>query len=238
MNNEIEFFNACRENDLIAVNKILDSVDIDFANNSGSTLLMLASMVGAVTIVELLCNKGAKLNLIDNDGWTALIRASRFDYPDVVNVLCKSGADINMASDRGMSALMLAALNGHIDVVKTLCKNGAIYDLENDRGETAYQIANENDKIQVMYFFNKDIAHQQDESGSTILIKYCEDLNGENILFLHEKGADFYLENIIGESPLSILMAYDDLQGELQALKEKLVLEKIISETEDYPLSL
>ncbi|KAJ8300500.1 hypothetical protein KUTeg_022019 [Tegillarca granosa] len=96
---------------------------------NGITALMFASDNASFTVVELLLQNGAKIDLCDNDGSTSLMLASQNGHSSVVELLLQNGAKIDLCDNDGSTSLMLASQNGHSSVVELLLQNGAKIDL-------------------------------------------------------------------------------------------------------------
>jgi len=77
------------------------------------------------SVVRLLLEHGADMNVQDDDGWTPLHRASFFGALEVVRVLLEHGADVEVKIDSGETALQAAAEGGHDKVVELLRGHGA-----------------------------------------------------------------------------------------------------------------
>lgn len=128
-----------------AVEAMLPSVDIDARDESGRTMLMLASYDGHSTTVRLLCENGADPNLRDVDRRTALMYAASGPNTHAVEILLAHGAHVNLTDgDEGWTALMFAAAEGHADIVTMLIRNGADPGLMDIDGESAAYFARSN----------------------------------------------------------------------------------------------
>ena len=76
---------------------------------------MLAAFNGIVSVMNMLLNAGAEVDLKDEYGRTALIYASTGPFPDAVRLLLENGADPNIVdAEERYSPLMFAAAEGHI----------------------------------------------------------------------------------------------------------------------------
>ncbi len=117
--------------------------------SDNSTALMVAAFQGHLDIVEILANKGAKINAFDKDGISALGFAAFRGHCDILRGLLSSRANINDSSNDGHTPLMMAAYNGKIDAVKLLLMNGASINIRSIRGKTAADYAKEMEHFQV-----------------------------------------------------------------------------------------
>lgn len=160
---------------------------------------------------------------VDSEGETALIKNAGNGRFYNVEQLIKFGADVNIKNNYGWTAIMRAAAKGHVSIVEKLINSGAC-DLS-----SAWAVVNESN-IPMLYLFDKNIINQVDNLGNTTLMKACEEINETNVLFLYEKGADFFVENTQGQSAFDFLMAHNELPEKLLALKEQLLLSKEIDD--------
>lgn len=87
-------------------------------------LLMEAARLGHARVVELLLDRGARIEATDDLGQTSLGEAAEYGHVDVVRLLLDRGADISSGSTHE-SPLGEAALNGHGAVVELLIARGA-----------------------------------------------------------------------------------------------------------------
>ena len=69
------------------------------------------------SVVEVLVQHRADINLIDDDGWNTLMRAAAEGHWDVAELLIRHNADMNVTTKDGSTALMLAADGGHLGAV-------------------------------------------------------------------------------------------------------------------------
>ncbi len=90
------------------------------AFRTNTSLLMLASAMGDLKVVEELLAKGESVNTQNKTGRTALMFAASEGHPEVVKTLSEAGADPNLNDKDGDTAASLAKKNGCYDVVKVL----------------------------------------------------------------------------------------------------------------------
>lgn len=68
--------------------------------SGGFTALMFASRNGHTDTVQMLCDKGANLDIQCNEGWTALHYAGWMDHLQTCIALVSRGADANLKDHR------------------------------------------------------------------------------------------------------------------------------------------
>lgn len=95
-----------------------------------------------VECVQLLLDKGARINTPIINGETALMHATH--SKKIVELLCRYGADINAKSTFGWTALMYASHYGHTESVKLMLQNGADARVVSNDGWTALRLAEAN----------------------------------------------------------------------------------------------
>lgn len=93
------------------------------SKKTGATALLIAAMVGAQDIVDILLTRFPNLLLCaKNDGMTALDMAAWNGFPETVKVLMEQGGDelLFHKDERGWTCLHRAVEQGHIDVIALL----------------------------------------------------------------------------------------------------------------------
>ena len=243
-----EFFRACLIGDVEKVASLLDTVNINSRDiDNKTTGLMQAAWNGKTQVVKLLLQHGASIDLQDVDGETALMAAidhSRTIPKNIVRALIDGGANLNIQNKSGWTALMMAAqMKKLVDIVEILLKSGAKTDIKNNCGDTALDKAIENQNIRAVFLFNPDMINEQDDEGRTWLMQACSSKDEDEILFLYEKGADFFIfdfdeDESKRQSAYDILVAHETLSTKLQALKEILMLDNFVDRVRSFKLFL
>lgn len=125
-------------------------VDVNAADESGNTPLMLAAYNGHTEVVRRLLETGADLRAQNTEGRTALMFAATGSFSETVEVLLEAGADPNVTGEvEGWSALMFAAAEGRPEVVRTLLEYGADPSMTDNDGDTALAFAQDNGHSEV-----------------------------------------------------------------------------------------
>lgn len=120
-------------------------------SDNGYTALMVASLAGHLTVVDILVKAGANLNDANDAGVTAFAMAVANGHMAVVvalknagvdidsylwsavesgrvhlvSLLARAGGNVNVADEHGVTMLMRAAIAGDVDVVYALLQAGA-----------------------------------------------------------------------------------------------------------------
>lgn len=147
---------AVQAGDRVALQQQLQSgADVNFRDESGSTLLMHAAYSGNLGMVQALIAAGADVNVCDERGWSALTKAvhnaeADCGYPDVVQALIDAGANIEAPIGYGVRPLMLAAGYGETAVVEILLQAGADVLAKNEGGYTALMMVKQKHYVDVV----------------------------------------------------------------------------------------
>lgn len=94
-----------------------------------------AAFAGRTVIVEMLINKGARINQTNMGDDTALHLACAHGHRDVVNMLLRAKADINAVNEHGNTPLHYACFWGYQNIAEDLITSGAIITISNKYGE-------------------------------------------------------------------------------------------------------
>ena len=116
-------------------------VDLNFKNIKGWTALHVAANAGKESLVQLLLNSGAQVNLPNNNEWTALMLAVFKDYEIVCGILIKNGANLEASQKEGWTALHIAIREGNTSITRLLVSAGAKIDSKTSHGDTPLMIA-------------------------------------------------------------------------------------------------
>ncbi|OON15668.1 ankyrin repeat protein, partial [Opisthorchis viverrini] len=77
---------------------------------------------GLPDIVDLLLNRGAKVDLAGSDGRSALRAAAWAGHEEIVQRLLDAGANVDIQDAEGRSPLIAAAYMGHVGVVELIAQ--------------------------------------------------------------------------------------------------------------------
>lgn len=115
---------AAKKGDLVAVTKLLTDTNMKMTVNAvdenGFTPLMYASIIGDVTISNMLIENGADVNAQNQSGATALMLAAKYDHLKLCKKLVKAGANAKLKTTNRQTAFTIASQYGNAEVAEFL----------------------------------------------------------------------------------------------------------------------
>jgi ankyrin repeat protein len=133
-----ELFNACIKGDFKKVELILaDSVDVNYQDDRGGTVLSRAAHLGYTNIVELLLDYGFNIEHRNDSGETPLMSAVAGGKSATVEFLLEKGADIRIKNNCDWTLLMVAVMTGRKHMVSMLLYLNVGLDDQDDSGYSA-----------------------------------------------------------------------------------------------------
>lgn len=99
-------------------------------------MVIMAVFKGHIAIVELLLERGTKINTVTQQGDTLLHIAALQGHKNVAKFLLEREVPINVGNHAGNTPLHLAALKGHENVARLLIEQGANTAQKNLQGHT------------------------------------------------------------------------------------------------------
>jgi ankyrin repeat protein len=135
-------FDAARSGDSHALQTHLaDGLPPNSSNESGDSLLMLATYHGHLEIVTALLDAGANPNQCNHKGQHPLAGVSYKGLAPLVALLLEHGADPDGAAGATRTPLMYAAMYNHATTTTALLDAGATVEISNPEGHTALDLA-------------------------------------------------------------------------------------------------
>ncbi len=167
-----ELFAAAQAGDTDTVRQLLaDGTNPNWADENGTTALMIAAQQGHLDAVQVLLDGGAEADASDANGWTALFKAAynhELDtgFAPVVRALIDAGANPNRTIHFGITPLMLAAGGGEGAVCEVLLAAGADARATNEVGRTALQMAKERHWVDVINLLHEATGFVPETEGT------------------------------------------------------------------------
>eukprot|EP01039_Chlorochromonas_danica_P009385 gene9385-10365_t len=119
-----------------------EAVNVDIIDMWGNTTLHYATEQNMVTVVQSLCQRGARKDMFNKLGFTPLHLAVQKGNIDMVEVLLEAGANINQASwAEKQTVVHMAAKRGDKKLLRYLLDLGAQCDVLDEDGHSAYALA-------------------------------------------------------------------------------------------------
>lgn len=189
--------------------------------------LVRACIGGDAQAVRKLLDKGADANarvrhFFPGREDTVLMAACYPAHPEIVRLLLSSGADPNLANADNFTPLMVAQQGGNIDVVRQLLDAGAYVDDVDDMRCSALEVACQLQRVEAAHLLLKNGADPNVDPRrsfrSAPLIYACRYGLKSLVRELLERGADVYVTDGIGETPLSwaTRMGHEDIADMLR----------------------
>ena len=113
----------------------------NIGNNEGIFPLHKAVDIGNEQLVEILCQWGADVNLVDGAGQSAAHSAVSCGSISMLITLLKYGINVNITDHKGKTALFLAVRKDDMDMFRLLLENKAEVNIADHKGKTALFLA-------------------------------------------------------------------------------------------------
>ena len=120
---------------------VAKGLPVNFRNDKGDSLIMLASYHGHLETARVLLEAGADPNVANDQGQTPLAGVAYKGYLEIAQLLLQHGANVEGASPDGKTPLMMAAMFNRCAIVTLFLEHGARLDAVDSRGMTALSLA-------------------------------------------------------------------------------------------------
>lgn len=100
-----------------------------YKDTFGKTMLYYVARSGSNDAIQMLLDRGFKVDATTNEGKTPLMKAARRASLSTVTLLLDNGANVNHQDNKGMTALIKATVSGNIEIVNELLNKGASREL-------------------------------------------------------------------------------------------------------------
>jgi len=191
---------------------LANNYDINQFNDDSFSPLMIAVIKNNLSLVRLLLERGADVNLkTPTNSFVAISRAIYLDTTDVLELLIEYGANVNHQSPRGEPLLIYAMRDYQLDAMKVLLAAGAdVSYIDNDGWTVLHQAVDcrqhrDDDNgalVKLLIDAGADV-NQQLASGSTPLALAVSHNHLAQVKLLLAAGADPNIENNDGWHPLN-----------------------------------
>lgn len=133
-----DIFTWVREGNTFQVRMWLDNTenDLNQGDDHRFSLLHWACREGRASIVEMLINRGARINATNMGDDTALHLASAHGHRDIVLMLLHNKANINAINEHGNTPLHYACFWGYDQIAEDLVNNGGLVGMANKFGNS------------------------------------------------------------------------------------------------------
>jgi ankyrin repeat protein len=135
-------FGLVRAGDAASLRAMVEKgLPVNFRNEKGDSLIMLASYHGHLETAQILLEAGADPDVANDQGQTPLAGAAYKGFVEIAELLLKHGANVEGASPDGKTPLMMASMFNRPTVVDLFLRHGAAIDAVDSRGMTAMALA-------------------------------------------------------------------------------------------------
>ncbi|KAF7265245.1 integrin linked kinase [Rhynchophorus ferrugineus] len=133
-----DIFQWCKEGNALQVRVWLDEPEHDMnqGDDHGFSPLHWSCMKGHIKIVEMLLQRGARVNVTNRGDDTPLHLAAAFGHKDIVLMLLRQRADVNFTNEHGNSPLHYACFWNYDTIAEDLVHHGSKVSIANKYGDT------------------------------------------------------------------------------------------------------
>nr|KAF6365756.1 ankyrin repeat domain 31 [Pipistrellus kuhlii] len=149
----------------------MKTVGINKRNARGESTLHLAVRRGDLSLMKVLIESGADVNLKDNEGLTPLHKASSEGSDDIIVELLKVGANVNCEDLDGILPLHDAVANNYLKAAKILLQHGANPNKKNKKQKTALDEAADERMRELLKSYGAIEIDNRDESKARVTVE-------------------------------------------------------------------
>ncbi|XP_004643557.1 putative ankyrin repeat domain-containing protein 31 [Octodon degus] len=149
----------------------MKTTGINKRNARGESRLHSAARRGDLSLVQVLIESGADVNLKDNAGWTPLHEASNAGFSDIIVELLKAGASVNCESVDGILPLHDAVAGNHLKVAEILLQHGANPNQKGQTQKTALDEANNEKMKELLKTYGASETNNKDGNNAAVTAK-------------------------------------------------------------------
>ncbi|MCA9296300.1 MAG: ankyrin repeat domain-containing protein, partial [Phycisphaerales bacterium] len=181
------------------------AIGLEAVNQSGMTLLAMASKFGQTDLMHGLIDAGANIEAPNRNGHTPLMQAAQSKNVEAVRVLLDAGARVDTRDKLNGTAMSMAATYGNPAIVQELIDaGGRVNEVQDLTGFTPLiwaSIAGDPEVVPLLIEAGADIEHGDLLEGATPLIHAARTGKIDTVKYLIEAGADVNARDRNGKTP-------------------------------------
>ena len=173
-----------------SANLTSSTISRGLSEEDAKVLFFEAADKGLATQLELFCDRGIGVDVVNDCSWTALIFAACRGHLLAVKILLAKGANPNVADTFNATALMWAARNNYPEILTALLDAGALINAVDYDGRTALMLAaraGNVESVRILLSRKADVALEAKNGMKAIDLAQGKNHNAV-VLLLEEKG--------------------------------------------------